>query len=287
MSGFLRNLMTRSAGEAPLIQPRLPTLFEPPAPYALAIAARAGWNEAPADIAEETVVAYAETAKPEPQPRLRRASKKRSASQPPPDEQPASLIESARPVGEPSRPLQPASQNRPAVPVALPQSVELRDEPASFRRAPIGPAPAAEEKERNEPERARNHLLANHADAPPVVARDAGALTKVTAAQQPPSRSADSLRRTTMIEQPPIDRRPATRNPIEPPPVEQRRISRVDLSRHVAPLPRPAPLEPAIQVTIGRVEVRALPAQGSSAKERPSSPVMGLNDYLRSKRGGA
>jgi hypothetical protein len=106
MSDFLRNLMTRSAGESPLIQPRLPSLFEPPAPYALAIGARAGWNEAPADIAEETVVAYAETAKPEPQPRLHRASKKRSASRTPPDPQPASPIESPRPVGEPSLPSQ-------------------------------------------------------------------------------------------------------------------------------------------------------------------------------------
>jgi hypothetical protein len=279
--------MTRSVGEAPLIQPRLPSLFEPPAPYALAIGARARWNEAPADIAEETVVAYAETAMPEPQPRLRRAAKKRSATQPLPDQQLASPIESPRPLGEPSRHRQPSSLNRPAFPVGLPQSVELQDEPASSHRAPISSAPAAEERERNEAKSARSHLLANHADPPPVFPRDAGALTKVTAAQPPPSRSADSLQRTTVIEQPPIDRRPAKRNPIEPPPVEQRRISRVDLSRHVAPSPRPAPLEPAIQVTIGRVEVRALPAQGSPAKERPSSPVMGLNDYLRSKRGGA
>jgi hypothetical protein len=47
--------------------------------------------------------------------------------------------------------------------------------------------------------------------------------------------------------------------------------------------------EPTIQVTIGRVEVRAEPAETSNRRARQQpSPVMGLDEYLRhrSKRGG-
>jgi hypothetical protein len=45
--------------------------------------------------------------------------------------------------------------------------------------------------------------------------------------------------------------------------------------------------EPTIQVTIGRVEVRAVPEQaGRARKERSSSPVMGLNEYLRRRAKG-
>lgn len=42
-----------------------------------------------------------------------------------------------------------------------------------------------------------------------------------------------------------------------------------------------------IQVTIGRIEVRAAVATPSSPKPRPSSPVMGLDDYLRQRAKGA
>ncbi|HEY9695888.1 MAG TPA: hypothetical protein V6D10_01260 [Trichocoleus sp.] len=44
---------------------------------------------------------------------------------------------------------------------------------------------------------------------------------------------------------------------------------------------------PTIQVTIGRIEVRAAVATPSSPKPRPSSPVMGLDDYLRQRAKGA
>jgi hypothetical protein len=45
--------------------------------------------------------------------------------------------------------------------------------------------------------------------------------------------------------------------------------------------------EPTIQVTIGRVEVRAVPEQtGRARKERSPSPVMGLDEYLRRRAKG-
>jgi len=42
-----------------------------------------------------------------------------------------------------------------------------------------------------------------------------------------------------------------------------------------------------IQVTIGRIEVRAAAQPQQVAKERPASPVMRLDEYLRQKRAGA
>jgi hypothetical protein len=46
--------------------------------------------------------------------------------------------------------------------------------------------------------------------------------------------------------------------------------------------------EPTIQVTIGRVEVRAARQEAaSSRKERPTPPVMGLDEYLRRRGRGA
>jgi hypothetical protein len=48
------------------------------------------------------------------------------------------------------------------------------------------------------------------------------------------------------------------------------------------------PAEPTIQVTIGRIEVRATAQPPSARRERTASPVMSLDEYLRSreKRGG-
>ncbi len=47
-----------------------------------------------------------------------------------------------------------------------------------------------------------------------------------------------------------------------------------------SPLMAPAPA-PTIEVTIGRVEVRATPVKESSKPTRPTSPVVGLDEYLR------
>jgi len=48
-----------------------------------------------------------------------------------------------------------------------------------------------------------------------------------------------------------------------------------------------APLnEPSIQVTIGRIEVRAVSEPAARGKERADSPVMSLGDYLKTHRSG-
>jgi hypothetical protein len=50
---------------------------------------------------------------------------------------------------------------------------------------------------------------------------------------------------------------------------------------------REAPLTPTINVTIGRIEVRAAqPTSSSSPKRRPAPPVMSLDEYLRRRSNG-
>jgi len=71
--------------------------------------------------------------------------------------------------------------------------------------------------------------------------------------------------------------------------VEPRVIQRFDFRRHIPPPALPRPADPMVQVTIGRVEVRAVSAQSSRRTESSTSPVTSLKDYLRqrSKRGEA
>lgn len=45
--------------------------------------------------------------------------------------------------------------------------------------------------------------------------------------------------------------------------------------------------EPTIQVTIGRIEVRATPAASPPKKQTPTAPMLSLADYLRQRNGGA
>jgi hypothetical protein len=52
------------------------------------------------------------------------------------------------------------------------------------------------------------------------------------------------------------------------------------------PLPLPAAPEPAIHVSIGRVEVRVTPPAAPPPPAAKSPAVMGLDDYLRRRRGG-
>jgi hypothetical protein len=48
-----------------------------------------------------------------------------------------------------------------------------------------------------------------------------------------------------------------------------------------------AQAEPEIHVSIGRIEVRAVNETSPARKSKQESPVMGLDEYLRSKKGAA
>ena len=58
------------------------------------------------------------------------------------------------------------------------------------------------------------------------------------------------------------------------------------LERQTIAIPSSPSFALTIQVTIGRIEVRATPPASAPPKSRPAPPVMNLDDYLRQRGGG-
>ena len=76
------------------------------------------------------------------------------------------------------------------------------------------------------------------------------------------------------------------RMPAPPLPAAVIPLSRPVAVRVAEPQRRPEP--PAVRITIGRVEVRAVPANPPAARPgRRASPKLSLEDYLRPRAGGA
>lgn len=70
------------------------------------------------------------------------------------------------------------------------------------------------------------------------------------------------------------------------PPILQPRVPVVERDPFPARRAEPA-AEPVIQVTIGRIEVRATPAPRAPARERPAArPAVDLEEYLRQRAKG-
>lgn len=53
------------------------------------------------------------------------------------------------------------------------------------------------------------------------------------------------------------------------------------------PASRTRAIDPIVEVSIGRIEVRAVVERGADRKASSGSPVMGLEEYLKARRGGA
>jgi hypothetical protein len=50
--------------------------------------------------------------------------------------------------------------------------------------------------------------------------------------------------------------------------------------------PKSSPVEPSINVTIGRIEVRATLPPASAQAQRPAAPILSLDEYLQQRAGG-
>lgn len=75
--------------------------------------------------------------------------------------------------------------------------------------------------------------------------------------------------------------RPLSSKPIEP-------VMKPAIPKAMPGPPAPAPITPEIRVTIGRLEIRAVtPAPTRAARARPAPPRLSLEAYLRSRSGGA
>jgi hypothetical protein len=321
MSDFLSNLVTRSLDAAPVIQPRLPSLFEPAKPYmgSLAEASREreeGLQEAPAE------PAFEHAGKPPSAPRERQATANQARTEgsvspelPTSASQPFRAVEPSRgsavqtPGNVPPQAMNEGQRDsapavRPAAAQAPPDKkpmhfpmppteslIDVRprgrvpDSSAFGRRAPAGdliepvvmPKSAAFVPDRptdqrtptrsEVPERATRNSTPAKTGAPRQFHEAAESHANLPSVESPRLRSEDAAPRT-----------PAAIDPASTP--------RFEFARHVPPAPHVSPPEPTIQVTIGRIEVRAVSSQVATPRERPASPVMSLNDYLHSRRGG-
>lgn len=281
MSNFLSNLVKNNLDpdSASLVQPRLPSLFEPAAfseePLLLPEQKTGPWGE----IERERPVAatnqqpvtppipltdpapgqplHYQTDPPGEEISVSWTTPAPKPSQGPPGEQPAHLTKQANPVLE---------TDRKSKPVASPSLIKPGGTPTAL---------------------------------PPNNNRPVLPVTEIRPA--PPN---------NLLHQP-LSPTPSNRSPVEPAPIEIKPASAepgaLPVSSHrrqlnEAPLVaagQPAwphapwktapdsPPSPTINVRIGRIEVKAaLPAQARPVKSPPASPVMSLEQYLRRRNGG-
>jgi hypothetical protein len=120
---------------------------------------------------------------------------------------------------------------------------------------------------------------------PPLPPTQNPLIERKTTASPKPDQTARSEPKLATVEPRTLPTRREPVRPISAP--EPRPAPRFEFARHVPAPPSAAMPEPIIQVTIGRIEVRAVSEKTIAPKERNASPVMSLNDYLRSRHGGA
>lgn len=285
MNGFLRHIVRRAQGQAPVLQRRRPSLYEsrqePAAeageaiatqPAAAAVETRRAAEPEATRTAPRAPVAVSEPAADQafpqniatPPPALPRAT-----TTPAPTPAPATLIESIQTLREtvvvapanaatPNQaPQPPRRDTTPAAAIDAPTVRPLRDAiaPTAALRSPPSIATRASAAEPR-PAQAQ-------APAPPPAA--ASATTRASAPAPPPPLPAPA-RLAARDAAPAAVAHPARRN---------------------APA-APAPAAPApVQVSIGRVEIRAGAAAATPAAtpRRNGAPALGLDDYLRQRHG--
>jgi hypothetical protein len=305
MSDYLTNLIVRSMGSAPVVKPRLPSLFEPPMPYAVSLAEsypaedHAVSETAPQDVLDRPEVASAPSERPI---SIRKSQTERNVKSelpPPPLAQPFHAREpsgaNVHPLsddGPPARPFLEILQERdlpaPAQSPPLSPSFEtLSNSNRPTRRAVFAGVPDAV------PENFASPLYQSTQQQPSVMieVRKSGEsnsqLERTRLARQLREPVESQVRRLSGETEPPESERPVAFTQKATEATEPLKIPRLEFARHFPPVPSVSPPEPTIQVTIGRVEVRAASTQPATPKQRAPSPVMTLHDYLRSKRGGA
>lgn len=309
MSDFLSNLLYRSSGAAEVIQPRLPSLFEPATPYTGSLAATGSQlDEVAREVRWESVRDDTDAE--------RSQSQMRPETEPPLDARPMLREErhfQREPVGE-SRPRsadampdrsQDEEMEPPRIPPQMTHAAPYMDK--TFRTPPLidaRPVPrrpnlpsdnTAETREReSQPasplaqpragtvQRPESSPAASAVHRPtpqhPAAPSNSG-VTKPAALREPQpvatTRPRFAPSEPSRPSRPEASPRPAAVAPLPPP------ARRVDLAHPLPPARTSVPTEPTIQVTIGRIEVRAVSSPASAAKERTASPVMSLNEYLR------
>jgi hypothetical protein len=289
MSDYLSTLLTRNQPDGRQVRPRTAALFEPRGAAGPTLPAEVEETSAAADagIRDERPMAARQTRpRPEPPaPAEAQAGPLRPRPAQPQPERPEAPSHGAH-AGPPAGTLQPRVEPAPR-PVPLEaearQAVRPAVEPAE--QAPTAPAarhdrPAGPRVEVRAVER-----VVERTAQPMVVER-----TIVAPAVHPPARRTDPVQPEGDEER--ADRPAMATQPEGPALVVRPQVAPARASEPPARAGRQAsrpPAEPAVQVTIGRIEVRAVtpPARRAApAKPTRSGPTLSLDDYLRQRQGG-
>ena len=295
MSDFLNNVIAKNLNFAPVIQPRLPSLFEPPRAAGKWFAGYAAGSDE-----LETAPLRTEHAADFPEPAITAASpgiaSRRPAAQllpmaqdefpPLPDtmkitmipemrQPPGQLLQLSRPILSPPvgtgletspirNVLDSASMLTPPQPFSNLQPTVSESHPITG----VAPMVRANEAPWVPPRRDENGTrLRNATEQPRQHAPESPVVERIVAPGEPQPLAVAS-KAPSVIVQPQIKRYV---KPILPTPAKS------------VEKPEPAP---TIQVTIGRIEVRATPPSPPSRKQTSVPSIMSLEEYLRRRQGG-
>lgn len=295
MSDYLSNLVDRSLDRVDVIQPRLPSLFEPTQGIGSPITGLWQQPEPTAEVIEQSVPEarnpYPVTRKSSPIARIfdrvmaRRSAESLINPNLPSLSSQTTEIEVSQPLFRPQpESAQVGSVDRPDEPTSVPGSTL---HPLSWQPQILDRQIAAGNVSIEQPE----------ISTQPILDRD----RRVEHSINNPDRS-PKLNPTAISVQNPIDRielspLPTDLTPSQNPPLLGQMMERTTMEqiRSVIPAiqpevvsnPIPAPV-PTIQVTIGRIEVRATtaPATPAATTARSKPPVMSLDEYLHQRGGG-
>ena len=308
MSDFLTNLAVRDSRSAEVIRPRLPSLFEPPrlAERLPAPAKSVDWEENRETFEGTTEPSEAATVPARgPSPADERLAGRRVQSRlavpqrahDVPGPVPTTLARSGETGPDPIRPqTRPADQavesppnspqtlvprsstetpvRRSSSQTPLPESSTQTPVRESSTRTPVREflvATTPTDTARNEGDRSQPGPSADRA-TPVTETRKS-----LSSGQEPSEGSASSTIVSPSLQADQIAQLVKS--------IVQRRIASHSEDPKPGTLPsRSNQPEPAIQVTIGRIEVRATREQQPAPRERAVSPVMSLEDYLRSRQ---
>jgi hypothetical protein len=291
---YLDNLVARHLPETAVIQPRPVSLFEPwPGS-----AAGATSFSVPAASEEETAVpppaalptttpsvpAIADSLPPpppSPTPAMRAAQQSASptptpATPPaalpsPPHHAPTPRPASPEPTRRPRR-QQPVDDTPAAIKPALPR------QPALAPAIPVNVIPAT-------PHHQAEPQPAKETHTPAIIREQITLLKSVTETPpQPTPTLVEIVREQPIQPMPPVTAAPAAIRPEQIKPFIPANGRSANHQPPVTPPPEPAP---TVQITIGRIEVRATPPPPAKAEQKqPRTPVLSLDDYLRQRNGG-
>lgn len=277
MSDFLSNLVDRTLGRGSILQRRRPSRFEPK-PVGPVVTPFT--HSATKEMQEESAIVEAPAAEAKVEKSvLKRTRQIKQAVQSEHHE----IVESA--------PDQKGVVSKKSAPRVVHRELETEPQPLqkskNRKESPREAEPMIEKSLTQAPalspavRRAASdstHLEKAHAPAAPLASRDSvGPLKPGQTLQKPVS----VVRVTKEIEVQHKSQRPV--RPAAPPMIRQAARQHLPVP---APAPDKSPAPPAIQVTIGRVEIRANQSATTPRGNVRSAPKVTLDDYLRMRNGG-